>query len=75
MEHFRTERRPIDVDRCRHITSKGMRVFGEDYQTPVDETERTTDFWCVQTQSVLGPDGALVMLSRCSQDRRCYEGL
>lgn len=75
MNEFKTERRPIGTDRCRHLTSKGMRVFGAEYQTPTDETERTTDFWCVKSQSVLGPDGALVLLSRCSTERNCYENL
>lgn len=65
----------IPMTRCRHITSKGLRIFGDDYRTPVDDDARTNDFWCSQTQSVLGPDGALVVLSRCTKDRGCYQGL
>ena len=66
---------PLPATRCRHIMCKGMGVFGEEYMTPADEHKRTTDFWCFHTQSVLGPDSALVTLSRCSSGRSCYESL
>jgi hypothetical protein len=66
---------PIPAERCRHITSKGLRIFGDDYKTPADEDARTNDFWCQKTQTVLGPDKGLVVLSRCNVERGCYEGL
>lgn len=65
----------IPMTRCRHITCKGMLIFGNDYKTPEDELHRTNDFWCLHTQNVLGPDGALVTLSRCENHRECYEAL
>lgn len=66
---------PMPLVRCRHILCKGMLVHGDAYTTPVDETCRSTDFWCQQTQRVLGPDGVLVSLSRCTDARPCYEDL
>lgn len=48
----------MPMNRCRSITCKGMGVFGEDYLTPVDERNRSSDFMCVKTQNALGPDGA-----------------
>ncbi len=63
----------IPTRRCRHITSKGLRIYGDDYRTPESEEARTNDFWCQKTDSVLGPDRALVVLSRCTPDRGCYE--
>lgn len=68
-------RQAIPAVRCRHISCKGMAVYGAGYQTPVDEMNRSNDFWCSHTQSVLGPDHALVVLSRCVPGRECYEEL
>jgi hypothetical protein len=65
----------IPAERCRHITSKGLRIFGDSYRTPEEEGARTNDFWCQKTQTVLGPDKGLVILSRCHAGRGCYEPL
>jgi hypothetical protein len=72
---YKPEMQQIPAQRCRHITSKGLRIFGDDYRTPVDEGSRTNDFWCQKTHNVLGPDKALVILSRCTPDRECYDAL
>ncbi|MBI3653213.1 MAG: hypothetical protein HY231_19470 [Acidobacteria bacterium] len=46
------------------------------YEAPRDpEVPRSNDihFWCVYTQSVLGPDGQLVVPDACtSPSRKCY---
>lgn len=46
------------------------------YDAPRDpEVPRSNDahFWCVYTQSCLGPDGKLAVPGECiSPDRRCY---
>jgi hypothetical protein len=65
----------MPTTRCRHIFCKGMGIFGDDYRTPVDDLDRTNDFWCQQTLNVLGPDNGLVMLSRCTAERSCHEPL
>ncbi len=72
---YKSPMQPIPAERCRHITSKGLRIFGDDYRTPENEDARTNDFWCQKTQTVLGPDKALVVLSRCNASRGCYEAL
>lgn len=69
------QRIPMPRQRCLHLTCKGMQIYGDHYLTPVNEMDRTNDFWCQQTHNVLGPDGALVMLSQCSPSRECYEAL
>lgn len=66
---------PLPATRCQHLRCKGMGVFGDGYLTPEDERARTTDFWCLHTHNVLGPDGDLVMLSRCVAGRGCHEPL
>jgi hypothetical protein len=46
------------------------------YEAPRDpEVPRSNDghFWCVFTQSCLGPDGQLAVPGECtSADRKCY---
>ena len=69
------ERKPIPTDRCRHILSKNMLVFGEEYEAPEDELDQTEDFWCSHTQTVLGPDRGLVILAKCVPSRPCFEEL
>lgn len=75
MSDYRSPMMPLPLVRCRSIVCKGMGIFGDDYKTPEDEMARTSDFWCHQTSNVLGPDGGLVMLSRCTQERDCYQPL
>ena len=72
---YKPEMQKMPTERCRQLTSKGMRIFGDAYKTPVDEDSRTNDFWCQKTHTVLGPDSALVVLSRCTASRNCYEAL
>ena len=71
----KAEMQTIPLERCRHLTSKGLRLFGDEYRTPVDDVARTNDFWCQRTHNALGPDAALVVLSRCTPARSCYEGM
>lgn len=75
MQDYKPKMQPMPTTRCRHVMSKGLRIFGDEYRTPIEEDARTNDFWCQKTQSVLGPDGVLVVLSQCVQNRRCYEAL
>ena len=72
---YRKPMQPMPLTRCQNLTCKGMQVFGDEYMTPVDDAHRSTDFWCVKTQNVLGPDGALVVLTSCTPSRECYEAL
>jgi hypothetical protein len=72
---YKPQMQAMPIERCRHITSKGMRIFGDDYKTPVDEDARTNDFWCQKTHTALGPDKGLVVLSRCAPGRDCFESL
>jgi hypothetical protein len=65
----------MPMNRCQHITCKGMEVYGNDYLTPINELDRSHDFECAKTHRVMGPDGALVILSQCTPDRECYEPL
>lgn len=69
------ERAPLSIHRCQHIRCKGMVVHGENYLAPTNELLRTNDFWCQHTQNCLGPDGGLVLMSRCADGRSCYESL
>lgn len=75
MHDYKPQMQLIPKTRCRHILSKGLRIWGDDYRTPIDDVARTNDFWCQRTQGVLGPDGALVVLSQCTKERGCYEPL
>ena len=61
-------------ERCDSIRWKGM--FVDVQADPEAEAEsREHIYWCVQTQSVLGPDGQVVDEDICSQSRSCYRAL
>jgi hypothetical protein len=36
---------------------------------------RSGHFWCVHTQTVVGPDGKFVTQEDCSAERMCFESL
>lgn len=75
MNDYKPAMVPMPMKRCQFITCKGMQVFGNDYRTPEDESARTNSFWCTRTHTVLGPDGGLVILSKCTDGRSCYDEL
>ncbi len=66
---------PREVTRkplCAAIRAKGFYVFTEEPQ-PVEDT-LTAVFWCVKTQTHIGPDGDAVHRQFCDGTRPCFEG-
>jgi len=66
-ERFSTDR----PDLCNCLCWKGMFISAE----PDPEVPPSTDglFWCVFTQTCIGPDGELAEPGSCSSpDRKCY---
>lgn len=43
------------------------------YQAAAEASEARGPFWCVRTQSLLGPDGKLVDTDSCRPGRSCCE--
>lgn len=67
--------RVVDTTRpvCRHLRTKGMHVYGQD--TPdAFATSRSSNYHCLRTQFVTGPDGALSVPEQCKPGRDCFEG-
>lgn len=67
--------RVVDTTRpvCRHLRTKGMHVYGQD--TPdAFSTSRSSNYHCLRTQFVTGPDGALSVPEQCKPGRDCFEG-
>jgi hypothetical protein len=54
---------------CRCLRSKTMFYETDDQQG----AESSGPFWCSQTQSLIGPDGAVADLQRCRRGRSCCE--
>jgi hypothetical protein len=61
------------MDRCENLRWKGLYVTGEEGQSISGSGDRL--FWCVKTQTCLGPDGKLVDDYECSPARSCYRAL
>jgi hypothetical protein len=61
------------MDRCENLRWKGLYVSGEEGQSLSGSGDRL--FWCVKTQTCLGPDGKLVDDYECSPARACYRAL
>jgi hypothetical protein len=59
---------------CRHLRHNGMYLFSPEELADYDDGG--TNFWCLQTQKVFGPDDGMVNRSDCcTAERRCYEPL
>jgi hypothetical protein len=63
-ERYNTER----DDLCPFLRWKGQFVMSDN-----DPTLRSRSFWCLYTQTCLGPDGGVAEPVECaSPERRCY---
>jgi hypothetical protein len=50
-----------------------MLVYGEAFATDPDFQDGQTEFWCLGTSRLLGPDGEDVSLDSCSDPQRsCF---
>ena len=69
-----TEADRFDTDRpglCDALTWKGKFV---PFETNTDLPSNDGLFWCVYTQTCIGPDGQLAEPGNCaSSDRKCYQ--
>lgn len=63
----------MDDDRCQFLRWKGMWVLS----IPTPGVPRSNDraFWCLKTQTCLGPDGTVADEYECSAHRNCYRPL
>jgi hypothetical protein len=56
-----------------NFSCKAMLVFGEGFQDDPNYHGSAADCWCVLTAKVTGPDGDLVELEACSDQKRgCF---
>lgn len=56
---------------CRLIRSKWMFIEAE--PDPTVPRSGTSICWCVHTQKCMGPDGRVVTLEDCNEERACFE--
>ena len=64
---------PVVQSHCRFLRSKEMFIDAEpDHTVP---SSRSGHFWCVHTQTVIGPDGKIVKDEECRADRICFESM
>jgi hypothetical protein len=68
-----TEEERYDTDRddlCNCLRWKSLFVGGE--PDPTVQSGRSFQFWCLYTQTVIGPDGNLVEPMACLAGRACF---
>jgi hypothetical protein len=58
---------------CRFLRSKEMYIDAE--PDPTVPSGRSGHFWCVHTQTVIGPDGRIVHQDECHSERMCFESI
>ncbi|MBZ5516543.1 MAG: hypothetical protein LAN62_17180 [Acidobacteriia bacterium] len=58
---------------CRFLRSKEMYIQAE--RDPSLPSGRSGHFWCVHTQTVIGPDGKVVTEEECTSSRTCFEAV
>jgi hypothetical protein len=56
---------------CRYIRTKGMHVYGMDAGDAF-VTSRSSNYHCLRTQKVTGPDDRLCLPERCNAARGCF---
>ena len=64
---------PVVQNDCRFLRSKEMYVDAE--PDPTVPSGRSGHFWCVHTQTVIGPDGKVVDEENCQSSRMCFESI
>ena len=64
---------PVVPNYCRYLRSKEMFIDAE--PDPTVPRSPSGHFWCVHTQTVIGPDGKVVTDQECSADRMCFESV
>jgi hypothetical protein len=60
-----------DTPVCRHLRSKEMYVQGQDCEEAFVSGE-TSQYCCLRTQFVTGPDDALCLPELCQPSRDCF---
>jgi hypothetical protein len=64
---------PVVQSYCRYLRAKEMFIDVEPDKTVPRSS--SGHFWCVHTQTVLGPDGKVVSDGECRSDRICFEAV
>ena len=63
----------LDHEVCRLLRWKSMFIEAE--SDPTVPPSNDQNYWCVQTQVCIGPDGQLADPASCSPSRSCYDPL
>jgi hypothetical protein len=61
----------IDDDRCDFLRWKGLFIEAPSDPSVTDSGDRL--YWCLKTQTCLGPDGQLVDEYECNETRKCFK--
>ena len=61
------------TNQCEALRWKGMFIDADD--DPTVPNSNTRIYWCVYTQSPLGPDSEVADEETCTASRSCYEKL
>jgi hypothetical protein len=64
---------PVVQNSCRFLRSKEMYIHSE--PDPTVPSGRSGHFWCVHTQTMIGPDGRPVQQEGCNSSRMCFEAV
>ena len=59
--------------RCRCLRSKEMFINVE--PDPTVPSSSSGLYWCVHTQTVIGPDGKIVSDEECTSSRICFDSV
>lgn len=68
--HLKTVDRSRPV--CRHLRTKAMHVYGPDVADAF-VSSRSSQYHCLKTQQVTGPDDGLCLPESCIGARACFE--
>jgi hypothetical protein len=66
-----TQNAGIATSPCRCLRAKEMYIQAQ--SDPTVPSGKSGHFWCVHTQNILGPDGAVATPEECKPGRICYD--
>ncbi|MFQ6041687.1 MAG: hypothetical protein ACE5PV_12590 [Candidatus Poribacteria bacterium] len=60
---------------CQNLRTKASYVPGVRTENYLIESDPMTQYWCVKTMKVIGPDDKFVVPEDCMPERKCFKSL
>lgn len=66
-------RRELDPFLCRHLSAKNWSLGESGSGRAASRSAASSQYWCLRTMRLEGPDGGIALPDRCTDERVCFE--